>query len=41
MSESHQEFERTNVKWGLALFGLFVALVGLTVAIAYLWLALD
>ena len=41
MSESEQEFERTNVKWGLALFGLFVVLLGLTVAIAYLYLALD
>ena len=33
--------ERTNVKWGLALFGLFVLLVGLTVAVAYIYLALD
>jgi hypothetical protein len=35
------ETERTNVKWGLALFGLFVLLVGLTVAVAYIYLALD
>jgi hypothetical protein len=35
------QFERANVKWGLALFGLFVLLVGLTVAVAYLYLALD
>ncbi|HKD33278.1 MAG TPA: hypothetical protein VKB73_07395 [Gaiellaceae bacterium] len=41
MSETEQEFERTNVKWGLALFGLFVLLVGVTVGIAYLYLALD
>jgi hypothetical protein len=41
MSETEQEFERTNVKWGLALFGLFVLLVAVTVGIAYLYLALD
>jgi hypothetical protein len=39
MSE-HDE-ERTNLLWGLGLFGLFIALLGLTVAIAYIYLALD
>ena len=39
MSES--ELERKNLLWGLALFGLFLVLVGLTVAIAYIYLALD
>jgi hypothetical protein len=35
------ELERKNLTWGLALFGLFIVLLGLTVAIAYLYLALD
>jgi hypothetical protein len=39
MNES--EFERENNLWGLALFGLFLALLGLTVAIVYIYLALD
>ena len=39
MSES--ELDRKNLLWGLALFGLFLVLVGLTVAIAYIYLALD
>ena len=38
---SEQELERKNLLWGLALFGLFLVLVGLTVAIAYIYLALD
>jgi hypothetical protein len=38
---SEQELERKNLLWGLALFGLFLALLGLTVAIAYIYLALD
>jgi hypothetical protein len=38
MSESD---ERTNLLWGLGLLGLFIALLGLTVAIAYIYLALD
>ena len=33
--------ERTNLLWGLGLFGLFIALLGLTVAIVYIYLALD
>jgi hypothetical protein len=32
---------RKNLLWGLGLFGLFLALLGLTVAIAYIYLALD
>jgi hypothetical protein len=35
------ESERTNLMWGLGLFGLFLVLLGLTVAIAYIYLALD
>jgi hypothetical protein len=35
------ELERKNLRWGLALFGTFVVLLGLTVAIAYIYLALD
>ena len=38
---SEQELERKNLVWGLALFGLFLVLLGLTVAIAYIYLALD
>jgi hypothetical protein len=33
--------ERKNLLWGLGLFGSFIVLLGLTVAIAYLYLALD
>ena len=33
--------ERRNLLWGLGLFGLFLVLLGLTVAIAYIYLALD
>jgi hypothetical protein len=35
------ELERGNLRWGLALFGLFLLLLGLTVAVAYIYLALD
>jgi hypothetical protein len=38
---SEKELERKNLLWGLALFGLFLVLLGLTVAIAYIYLALD
>ena len=38
---SERELERKNLLWGLALFGLFLVLLGLTVAIAYIYLALD
>jgi hypothetical protein len=33
--------DRKNMLWGLGLFGLFLALLGLTVAIVYIYLALD
>jgi hypothetical protein len=33
--------ERRNMIWGLALFGLFLVLFGLTVAAAFIYLALD
>ena len=32
---------RKNLLWGLGLFGLFLVLLWLTVAIAYIYLALD
>ena len=35
------ELERKNLRWGLALFGLFLVLLGVTVAIAFLYLAFD
>ena len=35
------EVERGNLRWGLALFGLFLVLLGVTVAIAFLYLAFD
>jgi hypothetical protein len=38
---SARDDERKNLLWGLGLFGLFIVLLGLTVAIAYLYLALD
>jgi hypothetical protein len=38
---SDPEFERENNLWGLGLFALFLVLLGLTVAIAYIYLALD
>ena len=38
---TEREFERKNLQWGLALFGLFLVLLALTVAIAYIYLALD
>jgi hypothetical protein len=38
---SERDEERTNLRWGLSLFGLFIMLLGLTVAIAYIYLALD
>jgi hypothetical protein len=41
MSEHGPELERKSMVWGLALFGLFLVLVGLTFAIAYIYLALD
>jgi hypothetical protein len=38
---SARDDERKNLLWGFGLFGLFIVLLGLTVAIAYLYLALD
>jgi hypothetical protein len=35
------ELERKNLRFGLMLLGLFVLLLGLTVAVAYIYLALD
>ncbi len=35
------ELERQNMILGLALFGLFLVLFGLTVAAAFIYLALD
>jgi hypothetical protein len=39
MSEHGPEFERENTRIGLALFGLFVVLVALTFALAFIYLA--
>jgi hypothetical protein len=33
------ELARKNLQWGLALFGLFLVLLGLTVAAAFIYLA--
>jgi hypothetical protein len=35
------ELERGNLRWGLALFGLFLLLLAVTVAVAFIYLALD
>jgi len=35
------ELERKNLIFGLALFGVFLLLLGLTVVIAFVYLALD
>ena len=40
MTEHDHELERGNLTLGLALFGLFVLLFGLTVAAAFIYLAL-
>jgi hypothetical protein len=39
MSEHGPEFERENTRIGLALFGVFVVLVALTFAVAFIYLA--
>jgi hypothetical protein len=39
MTEHESELERRNLNLGLALFGLFVVLFGLTVAVAFIYLA--
>jgi nitrogen fixation protein FixH len=38
---SEHELERKNMRLGWALFGLFVLLFGLTVAVALIYLAVD
>ena len=39
MTEHGPEFERENTRIGLALFGLFVVLLALTFAVAFVYLA--
>ena len=39
MAEHGPEFERENTRIGLALFGLFLVLLGLTFAVAFIYLA--
>ena len=39
MTEHGPDFERENDKLGLALFGLFVVLLGLSFAVAFIYLA--
>jgi hypothetical protein len=39
MAKHGPEFERENDKLGLALFGLFVVLLGLSFAVAFIYLA--
>jgi hypothetical protein len=39
--EPSPELERGNLKLGLMLFGLFLALLALTVVVAFVYLALD
>jgi hypothetical protein len=39
--EPTPELERSNLKFGLVLFGLFLALLALTVVVAFVYLALD
>jgi hypothetical protein len=41
MAEHGPEFERENVKLGLLLFGLFVVLLGLGFAVAFIYLAVS
>jgi hypothetical protein len=40
MTEHDPDFERRNLTLGLALFGLFLVLFGLTIAVAFIYLAL-
>jgi hypothetical protein len=37
----HHELERGNLKLGIALFVIFLIVFGLTVLVAYVYLALD
>ena len=41
MSSHGPDFERKNMNLGLALFGLFLLLFGLTVVVALIYLAVD
>ncbi len=41
MTEHGPEFERANNRLGLALFGLFLVLLGLGFAVAFIYLAVD
>ena len=41
MTVSESELARKNLRWGLALFGLFLLLLGGTVAVAFIYLALS
>jgi hypothetical protein len=36
-----RDLERKNLRWGLALLGVFVVLLAGTVAVAFIYLALD
>jgi len=38
---THEELERKNLIFGLALFGLFLLLLAATVVVAFIYLALD
>jgi hypothetical protein len=40
MAEHGPEFERQNTRIGLMIFGLFVVLVGLGFAVAFVYLAI-
>ena len=37
----HPDLERKNLIWGLALFALSLVLLGGTIAVAFVYLALD
>ena len=39
MHDHNESFERTNMNIGFALFGLFLVLLGLAFAVAYIYLA--
>jgi hypothetical protein len=41
MTEHDHDLERGDLTLGLALFGLFLVLFGLTVAVAFIYLALS
>jgi hypothetical protein len=39
MTEHDESFERANMKLGLALFGLFLVILALAFAVAFIYLA--